>query len=144
MSPRVVAYKFADPFVPAVIAGLQPGPWAPGMKRQTIRELNDDPCRHARAGDIVELRQEDGTVIGVVRCRRYSEITIFGATHPYPHRIRWDLGELASGLPCHPNLAAANDFALRDGFIHFKALEEFILRGRSHGSFAMIEWWGAS
>jgi hypothetical protein len=31
------AYSFQKRFVPALLAGLEPGPWVPGMKRQTIR-----------------------------------------------------------------------------------------------------------
>jgi len=46
------AYSFQQRFVPALLAGLEPGPWVPGMKRMTIRAPRK---RAPRLGALVHL-----------------------------------------------------------------------------------------
>lgn len=49
----MVAYSFNKRFVPPVLAGLEPGPWVPGMKRHTLRLPRS--AGHARPGQRVDL-----------------------------------------------------------------------------------------
>ena len=42
----MVAYSFKQRFVEPIRRGLEPGPWVPGMKRQTVRAFPAPvPCR---------------------------------------------------------------------------------------------------
>jgi hypothetical protein len=47
------AYNFKHRFVPQIIAGLEPGPWVPGMKRHTIRTPRK---RQTRVGETIQLQ----------------------------------------------------------------------------------------
>lgn len=49
----MVMLNFKKDFVPAVEAGLAPGPWRPGMKRMTIRAPRS---RDWRSGDVLQLQ----------------------------------------------------------------------------------------
>lgn len=51
----MVAYSFQKRFVGHVEAGLEPGPWCPGMKRHTLRLPRAGQSRHARSGEKVQL-----------------------------------------------------------------------------------------
>lgn len=48
----MVAYSFNKRFADRIVAGLEPGPLLPGMKRQTIRAPRK---RHARPGEELQL-----------------------------------------------------------------------------------------
>lgn len=49
----MAAYSFNRRFIPPLLAGLEPGPWMPGMKRHTLRRPR--PQGHARPGQRVDL-----------------------------------------------------------------------------------------
>lgn len=46
-------YNFKRRFVPQLVAGLEPGPWVPGMKRHTIRTPRK---RQTRVGEAIQLQ----------------------------------------------------------------------------------------
>lgn len=68
----MVAYSFQKRFVPKILAGLEPGPWLPGMKRHTMRQPRLGRSRHARPGDTIQLymgmRTKHCRQIARVRC----------------------------------------------------------------------------
>ncbi|MDO9499017.1 hypothetical protein [Falsiroseomonas sp.] len=51
----MVAYSFQKRFVDFVQAGLEPGPWCPGMKRHTLRAPRMGRAGHARPEQPVQL-----------------------------------------------------------------------------------------
>jgi hypothetical protein len=51
----MVAYSFQRRFVDHVAAGLEPGPWCPGMKRHTLRQPRLGRQGHARPEQVVHL-----------------------------------------------------------------------------------------
>jgi hypothetical protein len=51
----MVAYSFQKRFVGHVAAGLEPGPWCPGMKRHTLRLPRAGRQGHARPEQPVHL-----------------------------------------------------------------------------------------
>lgn len=51
----MVAYSFQKRFVDHVRAGLEPGPWCPGMKRHTLRLPRTGRAGHARPEQQVQL-----------------------------------------------------------------------------------------
>lgn len=51
----MVAYSFEKRFIGQVLAGLEPGPWLPGMKRHTLRLPREGRSRHARPEQPVQL-----------------------------------------------------------------------------------------
>jgi hypothetical protein len=81
----MVAYSFNRRFVDAILLGLEPGPWLPGMKRQTIRGPRN---RHARPGEAIQLYTGQRTrccrKLGVARCMRVRPIVLqFSRFHLY-------------------------------------------------------------
>lgn len=120
----MVAYSFHPQFVDPISAGLEPGPWVPGMKRQTIR---GDRRRHARPGEIVQLytgmRTRQCRLIGTATCTAVLPITLY----LYPP----DEGGLVSvrdpgGLYVLHTAGQLDWFARCDGFA---------------GWVAMVGWW---
>lgn len=51
----MVAYSFQKRFVGHLQAGLEPGPWCPGMKRHTLRQQRSGRAGHARPEQPVQL-----------------------------------------------------------------------------------------
>lgn len=51
----MVAYNFQKRFVGHLQAGLEPGPWCPGMKRHTLRKPRKGRQGHARPEQPVQL-----------------------------------------------------------------------------------------
>lgn len=68
----MVAYSFQKRFLPKIVAGLEPGPWLPGMKRHTMRQPRSGRSRHARPGETIQLytgmRTKHCRQVGRVRC----------------------------------------------------------------------------
>ncbi|HYH17596.1 MAG TPA: hypothetical protein VD995_03160 [Azospirillum sp.] len=64
----MVAYSFQKRFIDPVVAGLEPGPLVPGMKRQTIRAPRK---RHARPGEVIQLY----AAMRTKHCRRIGSPT---------------------------------------------------------------------
>lgn len=68
----MVAYSFQKRFLPKIVAGLEPGPWLPGMKRHTMRELRSGRSRHARPGETIQIytamRTRHCRQVGAARC----------------------------------------------------------------------------
>lgn len=73
----MVAYSFKKRFAPMIMAGLEPGPWVPGMKRQTVRGGRK---RHARPGEIIQLytgmRTRHCRKLGNARCIQVRPIAV--------------------------------------------------------------------
>jgi len=69
----MVAYNFKKRFVPYIEAGLEPGPWLPGMKRHTLRQPRAGRSRHARPEEDLQLytdqRSKRARKIGQPACR---------------------------------------------------------------------------
>ena len=61
----MVAYSFQKRFVGHITAGLEPGPWLPGMKRHTLRRPRADG-RHARPEQPLQLY----TAMRTKHCRK--------------------------------------------------------------------------
>lgn len=74
----MVAYSFNKRFRDPILAGLEPGPWVPGMKRHTIRL---DRKRHARLGETVQLytgmRTRQCSLIGTATCNQVAPIHLY-------------------------------------------------------------------
>lgn len=71
----MVAYSYKARFVEPIRLGLEPGPWIPGMKRQTIRA---DRKRHARPGEEIQhyrgMRTRQCFLIGRAICEAVRRI----------------------------------------------------------------------
>lgn len=65
------AYSFQKRFVGHVLAGLEPGPWLPGMKRHTLRAPRDGRQGHARPEQPVHLF----TAMRTKHCRKLGIAT---------------------------------------------------------------------
>ncbi len=74
----MVAYSFNKMFRDPILAGLEAGPWVPGMKRHTIRL---ERKRHARVGEAVQLytgmRTRQCTLIGTAICNQVAPIHVY-------------------------------------------------------------------
>ncbi|MGY0779836.1 S49 family peptidase [Azospirillum argentinense] len=75
----MVAYSFRPRFIDPILAGLEPGPLLPGMKRQTIRGASGGK-RHARPGELVQLytgmRTRQCRKLGEGRCVAAEPVTL--------------------------------------------------------------------
>jgi hypothetical protein len=155
----MVAYSFQKRFADAVLAGLEPGPWRPGMKRWTLRH---DRRRHARPGEAVQLytgmRTRSCRLLGRAQCQAVVPVLIGWddagrwtidldftahvddlrviAEWPWiPAPLR-DLVEQASvgrepedGAPLGLDDEALDRFARADGFTSAAEMEAFFIEG---------------
>jgi hypothetical protein len=84
----MVAYSFQKRFIGQVLAGLEPGPWLPGMKRHTLREPRKGRSQHARPEQPVHLY----TAMRTKQCRQLGRAV---CRLQMPVRLLWDCGELS-------------------------------------------------
>ncbi len=136
----MVAYSFQKRFVGRVQAGLEPGPWLPGMKRHTLRLPRQRG--HARLDDALQLytamRTKHCRLIGRAIATHVISVTVLvGSEHPFSLRSEmgqasWEAPEMAapiihrlirSGRP----LAAdeMEEFARTDGFASTAEMRAF-------------------
>ena len=77
----MVAYSFQKRFVSHIQAGLEPGPWCPGMKRHTLRQPREGRTPHARPEQVVQLytgmRTRHCRLIGRAVARVQIPVTLF-------------------------------------------------------------------
>jgi hypothetical protein len=80
----MVAYSFQKRFIGHVHAGLEPGPWCPGMKRHTLRQPRKGRQGHARPEQPVHLytamRTKHCRMIGKAVARVQIPVTLFNAS----------------------------------------------------------------
>jgi hypothetical protein len=113
----MVAYSFKSRFVEPIRLGLEPGPWTPGMKRQTIRA---DRKRHARPGEELQhycgMRTAKCFLIGRAICEAVKRIWLAfdGAA-----RVSIENGPIIRGV------RLLDDFARHDGFGDWGELHVF-------------------
>jgi hypothetical protein len=93
----MVAYSFQKRFIGQVLAGLEPGPWLPGMKRHTLRAPREGRTQHARPEQPVHLY----TAMRTKQCRRLGRAV---CRLQMPVLLLWD-GETL-GIARRPNAAA--------------------------------------
>lgn len=93
----MVAYNFQKRFIGHVLAGLEPGPWLPGMKRHTLRNPREGRSQHARPEQPVQLY----TAMRTKQCRQLGRAV---CRLQLPVLVLWD-GETL-GIARRPNSAA--------------------------------------
>jgi hypothetical protein len=93
----MVAYSFQKRFIGQVLAGLEPGPWLPGMKRHTLRVPREGRSQHARPEQAVQLY----TAMRTKQCRQLGRAV---CRLQMPVLLLWD-GETL-GIARWPNAAA--------------------------------------
>lgn len=84
----MVAYSFQRCFVDHVAAGLEPGPWCPGMKRHTLRQPRLGRQGHARPEQPVHLytgmRTRQCRLIGRAVARMQIPVTLATCSDDWP------------------------------------------------------------
>lgn len=155
----MVAYSFQKRFVGHVQAGLEPGPWLPGMKRHTLRQPRFRG--HARVDDALQLytamRTKHCRLIGRARTTHVLTVTIIaGLDQPFTLQVEevdanWDAPELAAPIvhrlindpqPLAPD--EMEEFARTDGFASAAEMRAFFdapaEAGIRHLPMTMIVW----
>jgi hypothetical protein len=84
----MVAYSFQKRFVSHVQAGLERGPWLPGMKRHTLRRHRNGRGRHAAPEQVLQLY----TAMRTKHCRLIGRAVCRASFHV---QLLWDCGELS-------------------------------------------------
>lgn len=111
----MVAYSFQKRFVSHIQAGLEPGPWMPGMKRHTLRELRAGRGRHARPEQALQLytamRTKHCRLIGRAVCRAVFRVDLL-----------WDCGDLS--IRRAPDAAAPRSYVMQLAPIVRRLLDE--------------------
>lgn len=152
----MVAYSFQKRFVGRIQAGLEPGPWVPGMKRHTLRR--DRVRGHAKPGDATQLytgmRTKYCYRLGVAECCASFPVTLVvgqddglsifrrgyhapGPCHDHlPMPVRW---LLAAGLGEPLDSEAMEEFAQADGFASTAEMRAFFEapKGIEDGTFEL-------
>ena len=109
----MVAYSSNKRFADRIVAGLEPGPLLPGMKRQTIRAPRK---RHARSGEELQLyvgmRTLSCRLLGRAICTACVPVTLLLGRQPSAI-VGGEDGGLAQIITDAPGL---NQFAHYDGF----------------------------
>lgn len=84
----MVAYSFQKRFVDHITAGLEPGPWCPGMKRHTLRQPRAGRSQHALPEQPVQLytamRTKHCRMIGKAVCRVQIPVTLMTWSQEWP------------------------------------------------------------
>jgi hypothetical protein len=137
----MVAYSFQKRFVGRLLAGLEPGPWRPGMKRQTLRPPRRNN-RHAYPGQQVQLysgaRTRQCRLIGRAVCLVHAPVALIWGDGRFGLRLRTGTVHVPTGrdddLP--PEIlrlvlgdelwgAAMEFFAQADGFADAAEMSRF-------------------
>lgn len=126
----MVAYSFQKRFVDHVQAGLEPGPWCPGMKRHTLRQPRAGRSQHARPEQLVQLytamRTRHCRMIGRAVCRVTIPVTLMAIDRNWPLVLMRRSGAAprskVAGLA--PVVQRILDMPI-GGFLTGEAMEEF-------------------
>jgi len=120
----MVAYSFKKRFVTPILVGLEPGPWLPGMKRQTIRARRK---RHARPGEAIQLYTAQRTI----HCKFLGESVCESVV---PIHLAVSLASVSITIDGHALEAEAEreGFARADGFRNLADFVAFWNEERPH------------
>jgi hypothetical protein len=84
----MAAYSFQKRFIPHILAGLESGPWLPGMKRHTLRRPRVGRQGHARPEQPVHLftgmRTKACRKLGLAVASVQIPVTLATAWHGHP------------------------------------------------------------
>ncbi|WP_439596480.1 hypothetical protein [Falsiroseomonas sp.] len=126
----MVAYSFQKRFVGFVQAGLEPGPWCPGMKRHTLRAPRTGRAGHARPEQPVHLytamRTKHCRLIGRGVARVQIPVTLMHINQEWPLALARRAGPAPRS--CVAQLAPIVRFIMEmpiGGFIVEEKMEEF-------------------
>lgn len=156
----MVAYSFDKRFIGHVLAGLEPGPWLPGMKRHTLRAPREGRSQHARPEQPVQLytamRSKQCRQLGRAVCRLRMPVTLVFAGGMLSIRRRWgatprskvaDLAPIVQQLLARDRLespAEIDEFARTDGFANAPAMAAYFEAPTSlqtyHMQMVLIAW----
>ena len=158
----MVAYSFQKRFIGQVLAGLEPGPWLPGMKRHTLRTPREGRSQHARPEQPVHLytamRTKQCRQLGRAVCRLRMPVLmlwdgetlgIARATGAAPRSRVGDLAPVVQELLSAPPLCGffhetMDEFARTDGFADAEEMARFFDAPSHAGAFAkhmvLIAW----
>ncbi len=156
----MVAYSFQKRFIGQVLAGLEPGPWLPGMKRHTLRAPREGRSQHARPEQPVHLytamRTKQCRQLGRAVCRLQMPVELvfaagrlsirrrFGAT---PRSKVAELAPIVQQLLACDRLERAADvdeFARTDGFANAPEMAAYfeapLSLGAHYLAMVLIAW----
>lgn len=156
----MVAYSFHKRFIGHVLAGLEPGPWLPGMKRHTLRAPREGRSQHARPEQPVQLytamRTKHCRQLGRAVCRLQMPVELVFAAGMLSIRRRWgatprskvaDLAPIVQQLLTRDRLespAEMDEFARADGFVGLPAMVAYFETQTSlqtyHLNMVLIAW----
>lgn len=156
----MVAYSFQKQFIGHVLAGLEPGPWLPGMKRHTLRKPREGRSQHARPEQAVQLytamRTKQCRQLGRAMCRLQMPVELVWAAGQLSIRRRFgatprskvaDLAPIVQQLLTRDRLespAEMDEFARTDGFAHAPEMAAFFEAPTSfathHFPMVLIAW----
>jgi hypothetical protein len=158
----MVAYSFQKRFIGQVLAGLEPGPWLPGMKRHTLRTPREGRSQHARPEQAVQLytamRTKQCRQLGRAVCRLQMPVLLLWdgerlgiarATGAAPRSRVGDLAPVVQELLSAPPLCGffhetMDEFARTDGFADAEEMATFFEAPSSldvhHFPLVLIGW----
>lgn len=137
----MVAYSFEKRFIGHVLAGLEPGPWLPGMKRHTLSKPRTGRSQHARPEQPVHLytamRSKQCRQLGRAVCRLQMPVVLVFSAGMLSIRRGWgatqrskvaDLAPIVQQLLAGDRLespAEMDEFARTDGFADAREMAAF-------------------
>lgn len=158
----MVAYSFQKRFIGHVLAGLEPGPWLPGMKRHTLRNPRVGRTPHARPNEPLLLctgmRTKHYRQLGRAICRLQMPVLLLWdgerlgiarATGAAPRSRVGDLAPVVQELLSAPPLCGffhetMDEFARTDGFADAEEMAKFFdppsLSGNQCMEMMLIAW----
>ena len=158
----MVAYSFQKRFIGQVLAGLEAGPWLPGMKRHTLRSPRSGRNPHARPEQPVHLysamRTKQCRQLGRAVCRLQMPVLLLWngerlgiarANGAAPRSRVGDLAPVVQELLSGPPLVSyfhetMDEFARTDGFADAAEMAEFFntagLDGNHCMEMVLIAW----
>ncbi|MEI6160145.1 MAG: hypothetical protein WCP77_09950 [Roseococcus sp.] len=151
----MVAYSFQKRFIGQVLAGLEPGPWLPGMKRHTLHAPREGRSPHVRPEQPVHLytamRTKQCRQLGRAVCRLQMPVLLLWdgerlgiarATGAAPRSCVGDLAPVVRELMSGPPLVSyfnetMDEFARTDGFADADEMARFFDAPSLSASFCM-------